>query len=334
MKNEEPKVVSETNIFQQEKHSRMNTPEETIRGVVLKATNYSVVEITRVINGETNEVYDVLTESGQSVFVRIYHREESKFEKERWALDRCGEAGVPVPSVFLVEDEEVDSKILHFCVESKIPGIGMDQVSNILSPENALKLSDLLKQVGRALSGIHSVKTNGFGVLDKDGNGNFTSVKELVLGNLYIRKEKILPTFENRPEDLKIILGGYEILAKEAENYLESLPCLIHNDISPQHILVDGENVSGVIDFEAAVGGDPILEFALWDFKYGKDFPLKCILEGYENKEVLSGDFERKFNFWKIYRSFVSLRYCIKNGKQEGIGNSVRVIQEASRFFQ
>ena len=158
--------------------------------------------------------------------------------------------------------------------------------------------------------------------------------KQLKDNGFEIDKEKILPALNNRPEDLEIILKAYEILEREAKNYPLSSACLIHNDISPQHILVDGENVSGVIDLEAATGGDPILEFARWDFKYGKEFPLKDILEGYENKEVLSGDFERKLNFWKIYRSFVSLRYCINNNKQEGINKSIKGIKEASYYFE
>jgi aminoglycoside phosphotransferase (APT) family kinase protein len=324
---------SEQKTFRQLKHEGMNTPTGVIKDVVIRATSSVVSEINRIINGEINEVYDVLIESGDNVIVRINHGEENKLEKEQWAIAQCEKAGVPVPHVFLVEDIEVDSKILHICVESKIPGVGLDHVSDILTPEKTLERSNLLKQVGRALSGIHSVPTNGFGVLDKDGNGKFASVAELISGNLYIRKEKILPALNDRPNDLEIVLKAYEILEREAKNYPSFPACLIHNDISPQHILVDGENVSGVIDLEAATGGDPILEFARWDFKYGKEFPLKDILEGYENKEVLFGDFERKLNFWKIYRSFISLRYCINNNKQEGINKSIKGIREASQYF-
>lgn len=333
MEKSNSKVNSENETFRRLKHEKMNTPTEIINGIVSKATNSTVVNINRIINGETNEVYDVLIESGDNVIVRINHGEENKLEKEQWAIAQCEKAGVPVPHVFLVEDIEVDSKILHICVESKIPGVGLDHVSDILTPEKTLELSNLLKQVGGVLSGIHSVPTNGFGVLDKDGNGKFASVAELISGNLYIRKEKILPALNDRPKDLEIVLKAYEILEREAKNYPLSSACLIHNDISPQHILVDGEKVSGVIDLEAATGGDPILEFARWDFKYGKEFPLEYILAGYENKEVLSGDFERKLNFWKIYRSFVSLRYCIKNNKREGIDKSIRGIKEASNYF-
>lgn len=51
-------------------------------------------------------------------------------------------------------------------------------------------------------------------------------------------------------------------------NYAETLPhCLVHNDLGPEHILVDADTAQpvGLIDFEEAWIGDPAIDFVpLW----------------------------------------------------------------------
>ncbi len=310
--------------YMEEKHEQWNTPSDVIENAVIKATGSRIVEQKRILNGETNEVYDIVTELGQEIILRIYHGQKEKFEKEKWIFGECEKAGVPTPKIILVESLEVDGNPIEICVESKIQGVGLDK---------AIESEDVLRDLGKNLARLHSIRTDGFGALSREGKGNFSSVQELIVDNKYIRRDKILPALSGRDADIETVERGYEIMKQEAASYPQIEPRLLHNDISPQHVLVNGGKISGIIDFESAVGGDPLLELARWDFKYGKKFPLKHILEGYGSLEISPDDFERRLNFWKINRSFTSLRYCIDEKKQEGIDNSIRGIRESSEYF-
>jgi aminoglycoside phosphotransferase (APT) family kinase protein len=321
--------------FMHAKHERMNTPDSVIENLVREATGSPLSSKERIIDGESNEVYSVATEAGNEFIVRISHNEKSRFEKERWVLKQCAEAGAPVPEIIFLESIEAENQPLQLCVETKLSGIGLDKVIDILSPERKDKLAELLGQLGENLAKVHSVKTKGFGKLDKEGNGMFASVQELIAGDNSIHDKQILDAIEDRPGAKEAVLKAYEILEKESAAHADVSSYLIHNDLSPQHILIDGDNVSGLIDFESAFGGDPMLEFALWDFKFGGKYPLKHILEGYEKlrPEVLSGDFERRLNFWKLYRALGSLRYCIKEGKEFRIDRLIKVISDTVMYF-
>jgi hypothetical protein len=46
-----------------------------------------VASAQRVVVGQDNEVYDVVSYAGHEVIVRISHDADPRFEGERWALD-------------------------------------------------------------------------------------------------------------------------------------------------------------------------------------------------------------------------------------------------------
>jgi len=316
--------------WRQAKHEGMNTPTGTIESIILEATGLSLVKLTRIIAGEVNEVYLAEIESGQEVIIRIFHGQKAKFYREQWAFEQCAKKGVPVPKMLLVKSIEASEKPLEICVESKLPGVSLDKVTEINTLEKKI---DLLHQIGKILSQVHSIPTTGFGPLDKEGHGKFTSVPDFILHNSYIKKEKILSELVGRPADIQMVVRAYEILNQELTNYTSPPPCLIHNDISPQHIFVDQGKISGLIDMENACGSDPISELARWDVKFGKEFPLKYIIEGYENKELFTGDFEKKLAFWKIYKSLTSLSYNINVNKPSGINKSLKDLRETLDSF-
>ena len=45
-------------------------------------------------------------------------------------------------------------------------------------------------------------------------------------------------------------------------------PRLLHGDLSPNHVLTDGEKITGFLDFEQAFAGDPAFQLVRWDYFY------------------------------------------------------------------
>lgn len=316
-----------------EKHGRWNTSPEIIADVVAQASGGPIIERERIINGESNEVYSVTIEGGQELIVRIYHGEKNRFERENWALDRSREKGVPVPEMLHIRSVKDAGALLQVCVETKLPGVSLQEYRDESGQDKRERVSKMLHALGAELMKVHSVKTDGWGALDKEGKGKYQSVSELIDRDVIERKDDILEALKEKPEDFQLVERAFHILQNEAATFDSEQPCLIHNDLSPEHVLVEHDRISGLIDFESALGGDPLLEFALWDFKHGAKYPLKDIIEGYGKQELFTEDFERRLNFWKIYRSLASLRYCIQEKKQSGIARALDVIRKSTHYF-
>jgi Ser/Thr protein kinase RdoA (MazF antagonist) len=65
--------------YLERKHGGFRTSESIIEEVVEKATGSILTERKQVIAGEVNEVYDVTTEKGQNVIVRISRQGNASF---------------------------------------------------------------------------------------------------------------------------------------------------------------------------------------------------------------------------------------------------------------
>jgi aminoglycoside phosphotransferase (APT) family kinase protein len=315
-------------------HSKKpETPDSLIEDAIERAAGSAVVEKSEIAIGQINEVYSVKTEDGQEAIIRIFHGETSKFETDRWALEQCREAGVPVPEVRLVETRDHDGRPLHICVQSKIEGRGLNEIPDILAPEKNSELIDLLHQTGEVLTKIHSIPTQGFGRLDKNGKGKYGSIRELLIQEGEYSMQEALAAQNEIVFDTQVLTAGYEILKREAVNYPDISPRLIHNDFAPQHILINNNIISGIIDFDNANGGDPVYEFSRWRFAYDQQYPLKHIQEAYGNKEVFENDFNKKDAIWKIYRCLHSLRFNIKRERQDKVDKFMRGLAEGIEFF-
>ncbi len=328
----EPVVEPEYEKYRREKHEKMTTPAEVVGDLVIESLGSPMTGCERIITGESNEVYSIKTESGKEAIIRISHGKISKFERERWAFEQCAKVGAKTPSMIWVGSKELETGKIHICVETKIEGVGLDKVIDATDPDKKLKLRKLLNSVGKTLSRIHSIRTKGYGVLDGNGNGENTSVVEMVLGNKNVMKDDILKYLADRPEDAEIIIRAYEILVEQVDQNENSDPRLVHNDFSPQNILVHNGQIF-VIDFESAQGGNPLIDFALWEAKHGKEYPTEYIQEGYEDQELFSGDFQKRLNFWKLYRCLGKLRYCLREKKLKAADKALESIKQAISFL-
>jgi aminoglycoside phosphotransferase (APT) family kinase protein len=328
----EPVAEPEYEKYRREKHEKMTTSPEVIGDIVIESLGSPMAGCERIVAGESNEVYCIKTESGNEAIIRISHGKNSKFERERWAFEQCAKVGAKTPSMIWIGSKELETGKIHVCVETKIQGVSLDKVIDATDPEKEPKLRKLLNEVGKTLSRIHSIRTKGFGVLDGNGNGENSSVTEMVLGNKDVIKDDILKHLADRPDDAETIISAYEILTEQVGENESSDPRLVHNDFSPQNMLVHNGQIF-VIDFESAQGGNPLIDFALWEAKHGKEYPTEYIQGGYENQELFSGDFQKRLNFWKLHRCLGKLRYCLREKKLKAADKALESIKQAISFL-
>lgn len=88
-----------------------------------------------------------------------------------------------------------------------------------------------------------------------------------------------LKQYKERRKHLKKVLNQEELLFVDnlMKRYVSlKLPenCLVHNDISEDHILVKKNQLSGIIDFGDSSLNDPAVDFA-WFWEWGENFVQK-----------------------------------------------------------
>jgi len=313
----------------QARHSKWNTPTSLINEYVRKATGSAIAQASRVVLGVDNEVYDVTTTGHHRLIVRISYKGDPRFEAERLALDAARLAGVPTPQVLLVEQAAYDDIPVTFCIEEKVPGKPLDVLLKEGSHGDVNKAID---QIGEVLSLLHSVKIDGFGYLQPDGKGQQASFAEIML----MANERHTELYEaaslwNVPAQK--IAAGLELLNAHRELYEFHTPVLVHGDFGPQHIFVEGDHISGVIDMQDCSGNHPVFDFVGWDAYWSELVPTNKLLASYGNQSVFMESYDTLFHLVLLRESLIMLMVHAARRNPNGIQGFITGIERALLYF-
>lgn len=314
------------------KHERLfKTPPGIIDEIVRKATGSSPTEKQRIIKGEANEVHAIKIDGSREVIVRINRgsEAESRFQSERWAIEQAAKADVPVPCVLLVESLQLEDRSVGVSVEERLPGVPLDEIAKHTNDE---ELAEILQQAGTLLSRIHSVKTEGFGEIDKNGRGEHASIAGILL-EVNLSERVLLAAAQSASFDPNIVKRALHILRELQKSCPLISPRLLHGDFGPKHLLIESGKITGIIDFENACSGDPAQEFANWQFFFENKYPIESLRKGYSDKSVFSGDFECRLFVWRLVIGLSSLRYYVAEGNQSGINHCKKRIPKDVSYF-
>jgi aminoglycoside phosphotransferase (APT) family kinase protein len=284
--------------FLENLHGKLNTSDDVLEAVVKSAVGYGVKEKRKVVEGEVNEVYDITPTHGENIIVRISREKHNRFEAEKWALDKCRSAGVPVPQIHLISEVETNKEKLNICVESKIEGVSLQT----LIKQNALsqnEIKELTISAGEILSKIHSIKTKGFGEINTFGVGEFETWSEYML-NQDKKRELVLEEARKIGVDDKQVQQAFAILDNNQDIYKHTDSRLAHSDYGIKHMLIHKNKINGIIDFENCRGADIAYDFSWWNY-FGKNRPsVEWLMEGYKRNGNLGENFEARMHLVKI----------------------------------
>lgn len=311
--------------YLEDKHLGFATPESLISSMVKKATGSEALSIEKLIQGEVNEVYDVVA-GGQNIIVRISRQGPENFETEETIIRIALQAGVPAPKVLLLESASTETEELTFCIEEKIEGKPLKELLKTLDSET---LKAILVQSGEILSRIHSLETDRFGPLDRQVF--YHSWTEYLFRKEENRREII--EYGAKVGLLPDVVDKAFSIQKQNLGVLEiQIPYILHGDFSPKHILTNGKTVTGIIDFEDAKGGDPVRDIAWMNFFYEDSVNLDWFLEGYD-KNKTGKDFELKMRLLKLNLGLDLLDYYGSEGNISGLKFSKRKLEEEVAKF-
>ena len=165
-------------------------------------------------------------------------------EKERHVLTTLSAAGLPVPAPFGLVS--MDSAVVPECwlVMEQLPGQPL--VAILSQVQEPSERAALLREFGRTLAAIHATPAPA-------------GMSQLTPSWLDAMLEDAAENLEHFNVD-----GTPELLARlRAHKPRPVPPTLIHGDYNFDNVLVDGDHVTGIIDWSGGAIGDPRYDLAL-----------------------------------------------------------------------
>ncbi|AIY05675.1 hypothetical protein Plano_1710 [Planococcus sp. PAMC 21323] len=254
------------------------------------------VELKEVEDSFSSTVYKCTLDTGKSVYVKIPYT-KLKYQRELDAYHfLTGKVSIPVmldswsgnskcPGAFLLS--ELKGKPLTIDVSSEVAfqvGVLHAQMHAIHPP------------VDQETSRIENEFANWFSFIESKFLDFAEDVKEIIEDDLYAKSMK------------KFVELKQQLPAPEG-------PSFIHMDFRPANIIVDGDKVSGMIDFESVRFGSTDIDFTKLyrDFLGFDDALYQAYKQGYQSIRLMS-DLEKVLPFYQFLDAFNSIGWCRRRG--------------------
>jgi len=275
-----------------------------------------VIELEPIPTGKFNSSFFVragdkqlvlrVAPADEDVFV-FYEREMMRQEPELHRL-LLEDTSVPVAPIVAFDDsrEVVDR---NFLLMERLPGRPLTE-----APE--VDFDRVLFQVGEYLQQAHGLRAEQYGYLgahrpmepqDDWGSAFFVMWNRMI--------DDIVGVEFYDEEEAGFMRG---LLDERLELFVRQVPsCMLHMDIWHQNILVDDRGeVSGIVDWDRGLWGDPEIEFAVLDY-CGISEP--AFWEGYGQMRDRSPEAQTRQVFYLLYeiQKYIVIR-AGRNGDRVG----------------
>lgn len=279
-------------------NSRQKTSKKILEDITKNATGNNVLSTKRIIAGEVNEVYRVVTDNKGIFIVRISLDKDNNFLQEKWAIAQAREVGVLAPEIVSIGEKNINGSIIKFCVNKYIDGDVLEMGPIDFDSLTEIEKKEYLYQAGDTLSKIHSIKTNGigkinsFGVSQQDTLNDFFKIWES--DKLRKKFAQLIEYNSKTAERIAKSLISYKPLYNKIE------PRLNHGDFFLRHLAVRNKKITGVLDWGEVRSDSPVYDFANWSFWIDNPKYMNWLKEGYLNKFLFDDSFEGFLHLIKL----------------------------------
>lgn len=219
--------------------------------------NLEVSDIKEVARGISNKVFEA-TWGRKKIFIRI-NENKNAFEKEILAYDLLRKNGIPVPKVRAYNSNPRNIGLPTIIIDSA-KGAHLKEALD-MTPERMKRVN---ANLGATLKKMHTIHLNGYGSVSLSREGLrgesktwrevWEDRRESFLSSLefLVKKNLILP------EEVKKL----EKIFDEILNLDIGQASLLHRDLHEDNFLIEGDNISGIIDLGNVSVGDPRMDIA------------------------------------------------------------------------
>ena len=265
-------------------------------------TGQTVAQISALRGGAIGTIYEIgLTGSASSLMLKIYP--ESLHWKMQKEVNVCallsGRLSVSVPRVLLADDTK--SVIgLNFVLMNRLDGVALRGVEPTLS---AGEMFAAYSQMGALLRQIHRISMPSFGYIGPDGVWTAHASNLAYMSSQFQMK---LTEFVERGGD-PALGDRLRAMIVERTRLLDACTTahFCHYDFHSDNILAERRDrslqLSGVLDFESAIAGDPLMDIAKAIYYFtSEDEPKRAgLLAGYG--EINRGEWQETLDLYRLY---------------------------------
>lgn len=245
----------------------------------------------------------------------IFDTTVPKFANERIAYDLLAGSGLPVPSVVAL-DASRHIVPYDFIILTRLPGMNLAESWRDLT---SVQVHDLAWEAGRCFARLHAITFPAFGSLREQDAPRFHSWPDYF--NDYVHR--YLSEAERYGLLDASLYGRLEGVRAHSHDLLARVThgVLVHSDYHYENILHAGGWLTGILDFEWALSGDPSYDFMSADVREeqipGSEAAFR---DGYQSIRSFDAEHERRL---AVYRLFLRLETAVMQARR---GNSPGVL--------
>ncbi|MBN2105508.1 aminoglycoside phosphotransferase family protein [bacterium] len=309
-------------------------PVKTLRACIRKHLNISEesIRFSPVTTGKFNTSFYVFTEQGEyvlriapsdDVFCLFYERRMMKQEPHLHTLLH-EKTGIPVAQIYAFDDTQ-DLIPNQYLIMECLPGKAM-------SESWTYDVNTILREVGNCLQQAHALTSETYGYIGEHHpmppQNNWTDAFVMMWNKLIDDVTSSGYYNDHEASHLRTLLDRYVKYFDRPVN-----ASLLHMDVWAQNILIDEHShVTGLVDWDRALWGDPEIEFAVLDY-CGISEP--AFWQGYEQERDLSNDARIRSIFYLLYelQKYIPIRHFRQNSPDTARRYKAQVMRIVEHSF-
>jgi aminoglycoside phosphotransferase (APT) family kinase protein len=252
---------------------------------------------------------------------------------EAWVLETVAGLGVRAPRLVAMDDRRRAFPLAYLLME-EVPGVPLAgwpsdrRLADLDLDSPAVR--ELLRDVGRQLRLIHSIRVPGFGQLapGPPPHGRHASWREYLAADGRANLDALTG---HRVLEAEEASDAAAVLERRIGELELAEGRLLHGDFIPRHWFVDPGTLTptGILDF-SPLSGDPALDIATADFDHRRLEPdlgplARLLLEGYRPDDRLRHDLDARLLLYRCLRALGEAAFMQANG--EDVATQLEVLR-------
>lgn len=283
------------------------------------APDASVLDITELHGGEISTVIEIALVDAPPCILKVYPESlQWKMAKEVYVLGLLRDLGAVIPKILLADDTKsvID---LNYLLMTRLGGTVLGQREPALSDA---ELFAIYAEMGATLRRINDVTLDSFGYIGPNGVWTSHPSNRAYMSAQLDRK---LTEFCTRGGDPALAARLRSSVAARRHLFDAAVtPRLCHYDFHAGNVLVTSQgepHLSGIVDFENATSGDPLMDIAKALYYFTpKDAPKRDgLLAGYGKLGRL--DWQETLDLYRLYCTLELWCWMAQIGKRDALAD-------------